>query len=91
MAGGTEVSAVTVSGTSTVNVNKVATIQDINTNATGYYNGYIYTQDWGPSNFTLLRVDANGTTTSKTVAGITKQQYNNAGIDKNGIMYILYT
>ncbi len=91
MAGGTEVSAVTVSGTSTVNVNKVATIKDINTNATGYYNGYIYTQDWGPSNFTLLRVDANGTTTSKTVAGITKQQYNNAGIDKNGIMYILYT
>lgn len=88
----TLISAVTVSGTSTVGIGDVTNIADVQTNATGYYNGYIYTQRWSVTNFTLLRVDINGNTVSKTVSNMpTGNNYNNAGIDKNGIMYILGT
>lgn len=90
---GTRISEVTVSGTSTVVVNDVRTIANYNTNATVFYNGYLYTQRWAQSSFTLLRVDYNGNIESKTVAtsSIPNADYNNAGVDKNGILYILGT
>ncbi|GAB3424657.1 SdrD B-like domain-containing protein [Niabella aquatica] len=98
MTGGTRVSAVTVSGTSTVNVANVATISNSNTNATVYYNGYVYTQAWSVNStnqttFTLLRSNYAGQYTTKTIPTslIPNAQYNNAGVDKNGIMYILAT
>jgi Secretion system C-terminal sorting domain len=65
-------------------------------NASVQYGGYIWTQDWNASvvtttsPFTLLRVNAAYTTTSYTVTGMPQNsQFNNAGVDKNGLMYIL--
>lgn len=92
----TRISSVNVNATGTVSVaDKVTLNPNILTNATVYYNGYVFTQDWGSSTFTLIRVaNYNGTNnyTSKTVTGIpTGVDYNNAGVDKNGIMYILST
>ena len=62
-----------------------------NTNASVQYGGYIWTQDWGvTSGFTLLRVAADNSTTAFPVAVIPAgATYNNAGVDKNGKMYIL--
>lgn len=90
---GTRISEVTVAGISTVAVNDVRTIANYNTNATVFYNGYLYTQRWAQSSFTMLRVDYNGNIESKTIAtsSIPNADYNNAGVDKNGIMYILGT
>ena len=60
------------------------------TNASVQYNGYIWTQNWAPNAFTLLRVAADYSSTSFTVAGMPNNvDYNNAGVDKNGLMYIL--
>jgi hypothetical protein len=61
-------------------------------NASVQYGGYIWTQDWNNSatNFTLLRVDAASASTPYTVAGMpVANNFNNAGVDKNGLMYIL--
>ena len=61
------------------------------TNASVQYGGYIWTQDWGvTTGFTLLRVAADYTTTAFPVATIPAgTTFNNAGVDKNGKMYIL--
>lgn len=92
----TRISSVTVNAAGTVTVaDKVTLNPNASTNATVYYNGYVFTQDWSPSIFTLVRVaNYNGTNnyTSKTVSGIPNGiDFNNAGVDKNGIMYILST
>ena len=60
-----------------------------NTNATVQYNGYIWTQQWGAATFTLLRVNAAGTYTAFTIPSLPTVDRNNAGVDRNGIMYIL--
>jgi uncharacterized repeat protein (TIGR01451 family) len=73
----------------------------INTNASAWYNGYIWTQNYdatGTNNrFTLARVNAaygytnffvsnSGSGTNMPANGNT---YNNAGVSRGGIMYIL--
>jgi Secretion system C-terminal sorting domain/Bacterial Ig domain len=65
-------------------------------NASVQYGGYIWTQDWNASvvtttsPFTLLRVNAAYNTTSYAITGMPQNsQFNNAGVDKNGLMYIL--
>lgn len=92
----TRISSVNVNAAGTVTVvDKVTLNPNILTNATVYYNGYVFTQDWNPATFTLTRVaNYNGTNnyTSKTVTGIPNNvDFNNAGVDKNGIMYLLST
>jgi len=92
----TRISSVNVNATGTVTVSDKVTLNpNILTNATVYYNGYVFTQDWNPATFTLIRVaNYNGTNnyTSKTVTGIPNSvDFNNAGVDKNGIMYLLST
>lgn len=53
------------------------------TNASVQYNGYIWTQNWAPTAFTLLRVAADYSYTSFAVTGMpTGVDYNNAGVDK---------
>jgi hypothetical protein len=61
----------------------------VNTNATVQYGGYIWTQKWNAASFTLTRVAADYTGTDFAVAGMPVANFNNAGVDKNGIMYIL--
>ena len=90
----TRISSVNVSSTGTVSVSDKVTLNPaISTNATVYYNGYVFTQNWSPNPFTLVRIaNYNNTTnyTSKTVAKMPNNvDFNNAGVDKNGIMYIL--
>jgi hypothetical protein len=92
----TRISSVNVNSTGTVTVSDKVTLNPaISTNATVYYNGYVFTQDWGPNTFTLARISSYGLTnnhTSKTVAGMPNNvDFNNAGVDKDGIMYILST
>ena len=66
-----------------------------NVNASVYYNGYIWAQDWTNSgtNFTLSRTASDFTVTNFAVTGASAPpggtNYNNAGVTKNGIMYIL--
>ncbi|MEO5942959.1 MAG: Ig-like domain-containing protein [Ferruginibacter sp.] len=61
-----------------------------NTNASVQYNGYVWTQIWNGSTFTLLRVAADYSYTQFAVAAMPANvNYNNAGVDKNGLMYIL--
>ena len=66
-----------------------------NVNASVQYNGYIWAQDWTNSgtNFTLARVASDFTVTNFAVTGASAPpggtNYNNAGVTKNGIMYIL--
>jgi hypothetical protein len=59
------------------------------TNASVEYNGFVWTQQWSAAAFTLLKVDATYTGTAFTVAGMPTTNFNNAGVDKNGTMYIL--
>jgi hypothetical protein len=92
----TRISAVNIIGPSDVTItDKVTLNPNASTNATVYYNGYVFTQNWSPNTFTLVRVSSFGGTnnyTSKTVSGMPNNvDYNNAGVDKNGIMYILST
>ena len=75
-----------------INITNPGTITPVtNTNASVQYGGYIWTQDWSiTTGFTLLKVASDYTTTSFPVATITAgTTYNNAGVDKNGKMYIL--
>jgi uncharacterized repeat protein (TIGR01451 family) len=64
-------------------------------NASVYYNGYIWAQDWTNSgtNFTLSRTASDFTVTNFAVTGASAPpggtNYNNAGVTKNGIMYIM--
>jgi hypothetical protein len=61
------------------------------TNASVQFGGYIWTQNWNNNtNFALLRVTNTGATTSYVITGMpTNVDFNNAGVDKNGNMYIL--
>jgi Secretion system C-terminal sorting domain len=73
-----------------INITNPGTIAPaVNTNSSVQYNGYIWTQLWGAAAYTLLRVDAAYNTTPFIVAGMPAVNQNNAGVDKNGIMYIL--
>jgi hypothetical protein len=76
-----------------VNITNPGTISPVDsTNATVQYNGYVWTQKWSPSSykFVLLKVAADYTTTEYIVTGMPDSiNYNNAGVDKNGLMYIL--
>ena len=73
-----------------INITNPGTISNALTNASVQYGGYIWTQDWGvTANFTLLRVAADYTTTAFVVTGIPANTgFNNAGVDRNGRMYI---
>ena len=74
-----------------INITNPGTIgpTGVNTNASVEYNGFVWTQEWNATSFTLLRVDATFTATPFIVAGMPVVNFNNAGVDKNGIMYIL--
>ena len=78
-----------------VNIVNTGTVAGSNLNASVYYNGYIYAQNWTASAtataFVLNRVDSNYATTSYTVSGMpaNNSTYNNAGISKAGIMYLI--
>ncbi len=61
-------------------------------NAAVQYGGYIWAQDWNniTTGFNLLRVDAAYNSTTYTVTGMpANTTFNNAGVDKSGLMYIL--
>ncbi|WP_215236880.1 T9SS type A sorting domain-containing protein [Dyadobacter helix] len=92
----TRISSVNVSSNGTVSVSdKLSLNPNALTNATVYYNGYIFTQRWNQSSFQLARIadySATNNYTTKTVSDMptgSNLNYNNAGVDKNGIMYIL--
>jgi hypothetical protein len=61
------------------------------TNATVQFGGYVWTQNWNNNTvFSLLRIDNTGASTAFTITGIpTNTDFNNAGVDRNGNMYIL--
>jgi len=87
----TYISQVTFSPSGNLAITDPGTISPAsNTNASVQYNGYVWTQAWGAPVFTLLRVASDYTTTAFTVAGMpATTNFNNAGVDKNGLMYIL--
>jgi hypothetical protein len=77
--------------TGDVNISNPITISPaVSTNASVQYNGYVWTKDWlAAPNFTLLRIAADGTSTPYVISGIPNSTFNNAGVDRNGNMYIL--
>lgn len=88
----TPVSAVTVSETGVVIVEDIISGfgTGVMTNATGYYNGHIYTQQWGQSPFRLIRrgLEPGDQETATVASPMPSGNQNNAAIDKNGIMYV---
>jgi hypothetical protein len=66
-----------------------------NVNASAYYNGYIWAQDWTNSgtNFTLAKIGSDFSVATYAVTGASAPpggtNYNNAVITRNGIMYIM--
>ena len=75
-----------------INISNPGTIAGgVNVNASVLSGGYIWSQNWNNTTaFELLRIAADYTTTPFVVAGMTAgTTYNNAGVDRNGIMYIL--
>ncbi len=70
-------------------VNPVTVTPATNTNSTVQYNGFVWTQQWAQGSYTLLRVNAAGAFTAFNVVNMPNTDFNNAGVDKNGIMYIL--
>ncbi|MEO8403973.1 MAG: T9SS type A sorting domain-containing protein [Chitinophagaceae bacterium] len=75
-----------------VNISNPSTITPATlTNATVQFGGFIWTQDWNNNtNFVLLRINNTGASTAFIITGIpTNTDFNNAGVDKNGNMYIL--
>jgi hypothetical protein len=91
----TRISAVNVDVSGTVTVSdKLSLNPNALTNSTVYYNGYVFSQRWNQDNFILARIanyDAQNNFTTKLVNGIPKANLNNAGIDKDGVMYLLST
>lgn len=85
----TYISNVIISGGDIAITNPGTLSPAVDGNASVQYNGYIWTQKWSAASFTLLRVAANYTTTAFTVAGMPTTNLNNAGVDKNGLMFIL--
>ena len=93
----TYISYVTISSTGVASIvdypNFIHTSTDntIRTNATTYYNGYVFTQHWDASGFTLIRVSADGTFDEVLISSSITTDFNNAGIDNNGVIYFLGT
>ncbi|MBX9449707.1 MAG: T9SS type A sorting domain-containing protein [Taibaiella sp.] len=86
----TRISSVTnsESGVNVENYNQLN--PNTRTNATVYYNGYVFTQNWLATSTRFLRVKADGTyDESDEISGLPNNDFNNAGVDANGIMYIL--
>ncbi len=81
---------INISNQGTIN-NPAPGVTSVNVNASVLHAGYIWAQNWNnTTNFELLRIAADFTTTPFVVTGMpANTTYNNAGVDKNGRMYIL--
>lgn len=65
-----------------------------NLNASFFYNGYIWAQQWSASSFTLLKIGSNqssgnNVSTALTVANMPTSNLNNAAVTVDGTVYML--